>query len=286
MDYTIKNNYLTAQFNLMGGELKSLNCNGKEYMLNDERFWKYSSPLLFPVIGKLINDYTVIDGKRYDIPKHGIIRTSKFELNSIEENKISFIFKSSEESYKIYPYHFELILGYELIDKQINCSINIKNTSDFDMHFNVGLHPAFILDQPFDSYRVEFEYPENNYIPSVLPNGTLNFVEPSKEVKNLSVMPLNYKDYEVDAVIFRGCSSSYCKLLDKNNKGLEFGFKDFSTVAFWTPNNLSCPFICIEPWIGYASKHNDSQEYLEKDYLVKLEKYETIDFTYYFKIID
>lgn len=286
MDYVIKNGLLEASFNLKGAELKSLIYNGNEYMLNDEKYWGYTSPLLFPVIGKLVNGFTIIDGIKYEIPKHGIMRNAKFELLNKTDNEIKFIFKSNKETLKVYPYKFDLILTYKLEDKKLLSKIEVVNNDIKPMYFNLGLHPAFILKDNFESYKIEFEKSENTMLPTVESNGTINFEKIDRELKVEKYMPLKYEDYKVDAVILRNCESRNVSLLNENNKGIKFNFEGFNTVAFWTPNNLNSPFICIEPWIGYASKTQDSDEFLEKDYLIELKENKKTELNYYFELID
>ena len=286
MNYTIKNEYLTAEINLYGGELKSLVYNGKEYMLNDKKYWGYTSPYLFPVIGKLLDGYTVIEGNKYEIPKHGLVRNANFELLEHKDDEISVILKSNRQFKDLYPYEFSFIITYKVVEKKLHTFITVKNEDSKDMCFNLGLHPAFILEDHFENYKIEFENKESSDIPSVEGNGTINFLKTYKKFDSITELPLKYNDYEVDALLFTNCASSSVKLLNKENKGILFNFNDFPNVAFWTPNSLDAPFICIEPWIGYPSKSNDSHEFLNKDQLICVKSQDYAKFSYYFEIID
>ena len=67
--------------------------------------------------------------------------------------------------------------------------------------------------------------------------------------------------------------------MNKNNKGIQFIYDDFSTLAIWTPYN-DAPFICLEPWIGYNDKVDTNGQYLTKDNLVKLKKGESFTASY------
>jgi galactose mutarotase-like enzyme len=80
MKVTIKNGGYEATINSVGAELTSYKTEeGKEYLWNaDPAFWPRSSPLLFPSIGNVRNDKTIIGGVEYPMPKHGFCREQDF----------------------------------------------------------------------------------------------------------------------------------------------------------------------------------------------------------------
>ena len=45
-----------------GAELTSVKLDGKE-MLHQGEFWNRHAPILFPIVGRLKNDETIIDGE-------------------------------------------------------------------------------------------------------------------------------------------------------------------------------------------------------------------------------
>ena len=50
--------------------------------------WNGQSPILFPIIGKLLNDECIINGKTYSIIRHGLARHKEFEPVVLTENEI------------------------------------------------------------------------------------------------------------------------------------------------------------------------------------------------------
>ena len=59
MEYKISNNFVSASIKHFGAELCSLKKNGVdiEYIWQaDEEYWGRHSPILFPIVGKLIDD--------------------------------------------------------------------------------------------------------------------------------------------------------------------------------------------------------------------------------------
>ena len=62
-----------------GAELKSLVIGGREIMwCGDPAFWGKTSPVLFPAIGNVKNNKTIIDGKEISLTKHGFARDNTF----------------------------------------------------------------------------------------------------------------------------------------------------------------------------------------------------------------
>ena len=66
MEIKIKGKKSEAVISTLGAQLMSFAKDGKEYIWNgDERYWKGRSPLLFPFVGGLRNNKTIIYGKEY-----------------------------------------------------------------------------------------------------------------------------------------------------------------------------------------------------------------------------
>jgi len=59
--------------------------NGKERLHDGKTFWDRQAPILFPTVGRLRDNKTVIEGKEYKIPQHGFAKDMDFEL--IEKTK-------------------------------------------------------------------------------------------------------------------------------------------------------------------------------------------------------
>ena len=113
---TVKNQGYTATIETLGAELKSYkNETGKEFVWDSNPdFWPRSSPLLFPSIGNLRNGKTIINGKEYEMPKHGFVRDIDMEYETMAENKITFSCCYNDETLKCYPFRFRFQQTYEL----------------------------------------------------------------------------------------------------------------------------------------------------------------------------
>ena len=77
----LSHNNASAKIETKGAELKSLIINGREIMwCSDPAFWGKSSPVLFPAVGNVRNNKTVIGGKEISLGKHGFARDNEFSV--------------------------------------------------------------------------------------------------------------------------------------------------------------------------------------------------------------
>ena len=275
MRRTLTNEKIKIEVADRGAELKSLKCDGVEYIwYSDPKYWEYCSPFLFPVVGTLKDKKTIFGDKEYHIPQHGIIRYRDFKYLGTNGNKISFEFKSDQESYESYPFKFQVNVNYYLNDYEVKAEIIIKNIDDKAMLFCLGGHPAFNVpmfdNEKFTDYRVVFEQEETFSSPKVMPNATLNFDEPVLEYHNLKELPLRKEIFSIDTIINAKVKSKSVLLLNKENKGLKFSYPKFKTLAIWTPFN-DAPFVCLEPWTGYNDRYDTLGYFKDKDDVVTLE---------------
>ena len=121
MKTSISNSKLTAIINHNGAELISLQSNEtkKEYMWKgDELYWGRQAPLLFPIVGILKNNTYSYNDSHYNLDRHGFARNQQFDLISHKQNEAIFCLKSNEFTFKIYPFLFELIVVYTLVESR------------------------------------------------------------------------------------------------------------------------------------------------------------------------
>lgn len=287
----LENEYLKVEVSLLGAELKKIisNKNVNYIWGSDPKFWNRSAPFLFPIVGTLKDKETYIEGKLYKMGSHGFLRDYQFEVISQEKEKVVLKNEYNEETLSKYPFKYQAFVTYSLNNKKIVTDIEIKNIDCKEMPFNFGGHPAFncpLYDgESFSDYAIHFEKEETFVSPFVEKNATLNFNKAGCEYKNLKVLNLKKELFDIDTIIIPKVNSKKVKLLNKENKGIEFEFDKFSTFAIWTPFN-EAPFVCLEPWIGYNDKVDTNKDFLTKDDLVKLEKNQIFKVDYKISIID
>ena len=106
----LKNDKTTLIIFAHGAELQSIkSAEGREYLWQgDEKYWPRRSPLLFPIVCGLWNGQYRVDGKTYELPRHGFARDMDFDGIEKTESSVTYELTSNEETMKVYPYEFGL----------------------------------------------------------------------------------------------------------------------------------------------------------------------------------
>ena len=75
MNVTLSNNTISATIKSLGAELLSLEKDNQNYIWDiDEQYWNKTSPILFPIVGRLKNDTYTLNEKEFTLPRHGFAR--------------------------------------------------------------------------------------------------------------------------------------------------------------------------------------------------------------------
>lgn len=248
-----------------GAELISVKLKGFEKMHDGESFWNRHSPVLFPIVGKLKDGKTSIEGKIYEMGQHGFARDMEFE--EIGEN--SYVLKSNEETKKKYPFDFELYISYNVSGDKLTTKYKVVNKSDRQMIFGLGGHPAYRCEYATGKYRLEFDDVEDEIEIYQLENGLLkNSPEKLNKFIRENRIFLDNKTFEKDAIIMKNIKSRKVYLKTESKTVLSFEFKKFPYLAIWSKPDA--PFICIEPWFNTADKVDSNGIFEEKEDLIEL----------------
>ena len=265
MNVTLKCGNCSAQIISKGAELKSYITDGKELMwCADEKYWGKTSPFLFPMIGNLRNGKTIINGKEYEISKHGFARDNEFTVEETTENTAVFSFESSSETLNSFPFDFKVTITYTLTKNALEIAYSVQNKSDAEMPYCIGAHPAFACDKPFDSYRLVFA--ENETVNSPVMNLETRMWGDNNRIgrlKDSNRFELSYPLFDNDCVYFDTIKSKSCSLVSEN-EGVKVSWEGFTTLGVWTPDHKNAPFVCIEPWCGCDDYDTDSGIFSEK----------------------
>ncbi|MGQ7944491.1 aldose 1-epimerase family protein [Flavobacterium sp. WC2509] len=269
MTTTISNSILTAEIKHTGAELCSLKDNSnKEYIWNgNPDFWGKHSPVLFPIVGTLKNNYYQHDNLEYSLSRHGFAREMEFELIDKQENSATFSLVSTPETKKKYPFDFDLHLVYTLESKTLKIEYKVFNNGESKMPFSIGAHPAFDLPGNFEKYSLTFE--DNNSLNYYLLEDGLISNTTNSITLDKNELHLNYKLFENDALVFKNIKSKSVTILENSIPFLKVSFPNFPDLGIWTPSNA--PFICIEPWFGYSDTVDKSGTLLDKEGIQILE---------------
>ena len=280
MYYKIENEFLTCEIDDMGAQLHSLISkeNGKEYIWQgNPDIWYGQSPVLFPVIGQLINDKYFYNGVEYTMPKHGIARRYVFNVKECDGAKAVFSLESNEKTLEAYPFEFEYILTFELKGKALVNTMTVVNKTKGDMYFSVGAHPGFNCKV---GDIIEFEQ-EETLATERIDKESLIIPEKFPFMENEKSFVITKEIFEPDALILSDIKSE--KLTIKGENEVEFTFGKCPFLGIWA--KPGAPYVCIEPWYGVNDGREVKKDISEKRGIQHLAEGETFDFSWTAEII-
>ena len=266
---TLKNEFLTATFNEVGAELKSLVFGGREYIWEGRsEVWAGSCPLLFPICGGLKDDKYTFNGKEYTLKKHGYARFITFEIENKTDSSVVFLHKSDIDTKKSFPFDYELRVIYTLTDKTVKIDYSVKNLTDGTMYFSIGSHEGYYTPEGIEDYDVIF--PQNETLGTYVPYGNLLSNQELPIIKDSNILPLYDKYFTVDALIFKDLKSKSATLRNrKTGKAVRVDFPAADYFLLWHKPNS--PFMCLEPWSGIPDIVGSSYDITEKEGIIPLE---------------
>lgn len=276
MYYKIENEFFTAEIDDLGCQLHSFRAkaDGFEYLWQgNPEIWYGQAPVLFPVIGQLIDDRFRYNGKEYSVPKHGLARKLPFNVKDVSGNRAVMSLESTAETLEKYPFDFELEIIHELVDKKLVVTHNVVNKTDGEMYFSIGAHPGFNFGVGCD---IEFEKPET-LVTERIDSENLIIDEKFPVIENETTIRITPDLFNNDALILSGISSEKLSLKG-NGRELEFVFGNCPFLGIWAKPNA--PYVCIEPWYGVNDSHEVKDDISQKRGIRKLEKGEKFSFVW------
>ena len=283
MKITLSNSELTATINSFGAELISLkNKSNREFIWEgNPDYWGKHSPILFPIVGSLKNDNYIYNNSIYHLPRHGFAREMDFEVKEKTDLEVVFSLKQTRATLEKYPFNFELQISYTLTNSVLKIDFKVINNNDFSMPFSIGAHPAFALPSDFKNYELLFEKSEK-LIVSTLQNDLISNATYILPMENNSLR-LNYSLFENDALIFKTIESKSVSITENKIPFLKVHYNDFPSLGIWTKSQA--PFICIEPWIGYADTIENNGNLEDKEVIQILGENQAFETNYLIEII-
>ena len=269
MIHYIENEYVKAGIKTTGAELTSFISkeNNFEYLWQgNPDVWYGQSPVLFPIIGRVLDDVYYLNGKEYTMPKHGLFRKREAELVEKTETSVTFMETADDETRNIFPFEFKVYVKFELVGRKLICTFKVVNESDETMYFSIGGHPGFNCE--INDYII---FEKNETLETVAIDTECLRTGATIPVLNDSNKLVITKDiFNDDALIFSNMKSSYITLAsDNHSRTVKFDFSDCSYLGIWA--KPGAPYVCIEPWWGVNDSHERKTDISLKDAIIALE---------------
>ncbi len=271
--HTLENDYLQVQVSTIGAEWQRIfdKEHNHEYLWQGgEHIWSRKAPVLFPIVGKALNNELFIDGKIYPMSQHGFARDAEFSLVEKTKTEARFSLAATAATLPIYPYLFTLYITHQLVARTLHTHYTVINEGKTPLYFSIGAHPGFNLPTGnLDDYYLEFEK-EEPLVRYLLTDGLFNGQKEELR-RDGKCLPLSVALLEKDALVFKHLQSQTVALKQYDTDfAVQIKFAGFPYLGIWTKPNTQ-EFVCIEPWCGIADGNERVLPIAEKEGVVELQ---------------
>jgi len=259
---SISSRDLSATIHPLGAQLFTLrDRSGRDLQWNgNPEVWKGRAPILFPIVGALVGNQYRLDGEIFSLPRHGFARDRLFSLLESTSASATFRLSWDDETFRVYPFHFELDMRFGVTDATLHVVATVRNLEDEKfMPASFGFHPAFCWPLPYGKPRsahvLKFEKDEPAPIRRLDSQG---LILPDKFATPVVERELRLHDdlFKADAIIFDDIVSRRLCYGAERGPQLEFAFPGMPQLGIWTKPGAD--FICIEPWFGFSDPQDFS----------------------------
>ena len=269
--HTLRGDGITAVIVPDGAELISLqNQQGMELLWQAEPIWPRHSPILFPIVGRLKNDALKHRGKAYPMTQHGFARDRRFEWTERGPASCTLVLVDDAQTRARYPFAFRLAVTYAVEEAYLDVTFAVTNSGDEMLPASIGAHPAFNwpllpgLDK--EAYRLTFSSEERAPIRR-LKDGLLR-PQPEPTPIQGKTLALAEQLFEDDAIILDHPASISVRYAADSGPSIEVSWQGFRELGVWS--KTGAPFLCIEPWHGFASPSDFDGEFTGKPGLMQI----------------
>lgn len=235
-----------------------------EYIWQKCNIWNSSSPLLFPVVGRLREDVYHLAGRSFHLGKHGFARTAEFDTEELRSDEMVFLLRDSAETRLCYPFPFELRVAYRLRQDGFTMEHSVQNTGDGVMYFSIGAHPGFRCEMG-DRIVMDTEETASAFR---LDKNALRGRETYPVFVHSRELTITPVLFEHDALIFDGLVSRGASLLRANGRSVHVDFGGAPCLGLWAKPGAK--YVCIEPWYGIDDRCDADGDFVHKERILSL----------------
>ncbi|MGY3616782.1 aldose 1-epimerase family protein [Bradyrhizobium sp. USDA 10063] len=270
--HIIRSDGIAAMIKAAGAELCSLKtADGLELLWQAGPEWPRHAPLLFPIVGRLKNDGLRHKGKIYPMTQHGFARDQRFEWVAREDASCKLVLADNDATRARYPFAFRLEVTYAARGADLEVTFEIANPGDETLPASLGGHPAFgwplLPGLAKEAYALTFSNDEPAPIRR-LEGGLMRPDAQPSPVKGRT-LALSERLFDDDAVILDRLASTSVRYAADRGPSIEISWDGFRELGIWSKPG-GAPFLCIEPWHGFASPADFDGEFAGKPGLMQI----------------
>ncbi len=272
MDHTLQGGAISATIKAAGAELCSLkNAEGLELLWQAGPAWPRHAPILFPIVGRLKNDELRHRGKTYSMTQHGFARDQTFDWRERGRSSCTLDLTDNAASRARFPFAFRLAVTYAVDDVHLDVRFEITNTGEETLPASLGGHPAFNWPLspglPKETYGIHFAKEEPAPIRRL--TGGLLREKPEPTPIAGKYLALSEQLFSDDAVILDRPASTSIRYAADRGPMIAMQWQGFRELGIWSKPD-GAPFLCLEPWRGFASPLDFDGEFTDKPGLMTI----------------
>ena len=295
--FTLENDELLVTVDRRGAELTRIydkKADREVLWCAGPSVWNRHAPVLFPFVGKCYEGAYVHDGKEYGMTPHGFARDMDFEPLLCDMDECWFRLNDTPETYKKYPFHFEVEIGHRLEGRTIEVMWKVANTDSGEMLFMMGGHPAFQVPEGKNIYDFTFEFNRRgcregqftDCLHYLAPNA--NGYEKEELQGNLKLsegrVPLTKGFFDTALTyMFDEAQVSSVSLMVDGSPYVTLECSDFPYLGIWTME-ATHPFVCLEPWYGICASDGYKGELKDRRGIISLPGWENWQKSYQIRV--
>ncbi|MEH6646575.1 aldose 1-epimerase family protein [Sulfitobacter sp.] len=276
----LQNDTLSLEVGPLGAEMQFLRTSAGDDLLwhGDAAYWTGRAPVLFPIVGRAVEDTVAVDDHSAPMPQHGFARRSLFTLEEHSSTICRHLLTDTEESRKAYPFAFALRLTHMLDGATLHVTAHVTNEDTRPMPFGFGFHPAFCWPLPQANQATHHVTLAGGGSPDkrAIDDGLL-IPEPLAGPFVEGDLELQAERFNDGALVFPNGTDAL-RYGPRSGPALDFRFDNLPDLALWQP--VSAPFLCIEPWHGTASYVGDGPQIAQRPNAITLAPKESATFGY------
>lgn len=255
--------------------------DGHEYLWQAGDAWRRHAPVLFPVVGRLVDDTIEVDGLSHPMSQHGFARDLEWEVVQSGAARAVLALRDSPETRLRYPFAFVLSVAYEVDAHGLLTTYTVENPGDVVLPFALGSHPA--LSWPLEPgadpalHTVEFDQPEPAPVRRV--QRTLLLPERFDTPVDGAVLALRKSLFAADAIVMDAVASRGLTYRAPSGRALRLTWDGFDAITVWSPP-AGAELLCLEPWRGLPSPPDFAGDFGDLPHLERLDPGEQRSYSY------
>lgn len=283
----IYNEFLEIGVEEKGGVLTSIvDKNTRQQILwqGSKDSWTGQDVVIFPFVGRLQDGWYTVEGKRYEMPIHGLCESATFQVREHSQDKIVLGFGYSNDTLRAYPFKFDFSVTRQVVGKTLYTTMRVVNLDDCTMYFGLGGHPAIALPCKVGDERDDLSGNYLDFGREVTPNNLALYdgkyilgKEPFGRVERLELTKDLMDQYPT--VLLCDDLPSTFDLVRADGVRIGFDITTAPILGLWSWENKG-GYYCIEPWLSTPDCEPVVRELKDKPYIMSLDSGKEYEYTF------